>query len=136
MKLKLIFKCCGALVHFFRGVRQKFSLPLRLRLRNNELDARARSQEVEVFTFPVSDLHPDLQGHILEMLPLRKLAQIAPLSKRVHKMYLERVKERDAHVEDLIETYFTPEFREGLSPAETRLPMDLIVDLRVRKYNM
>jgi hypothetical protein len=108
-------------------------LPLRLRVRNNELDARARPLEVEVFSFPNSDLHLDLQGHVLEMLPLRKLAQIAPLSKRVHKMYLERVKERDAQVADLIKTYFTPEFREGLSPAETRLPRDLIVDLRVRK---
>jgi hypothetical protein len=134
MKLILVMKCCGAVVHFLVGVGRNLFLPFKHRHGNIELEGRTRSLEVEVFDFPISDLHSDLQGYILGMLPLRKLAQIAHLSKSVHKMYLERVKERDAHVADLMESYFTAEFREGLSPADTRLPRDLIVDLRVRKW--
>jgi hypothetical protein len=132
MKLICIINS-GALVGFLVGVGRNLLLPWKHWLRNIELERRRRSIEVDVFTFPISDLHPDLQGYILGMLPLRKLAQIAHLSNAVHKMYLERVKERDAHVADLMETYFTAEFREGLSPADTRLPRDLVVDLRVRK---
>jgi hypothetical protein len=65
-------------------------------------------------------------------VPLRNLAQLACLCKAFRALYLERVMEREEVVSGLLETHFTAEFREGLYPAETALPRDLIVDPPVR----
>jgi hypothetical protein len=65
-------------------------------------------------------------------VPLRDLAQLACLCKGFHALYLERVVEREDVISGLLETRFTAEFREGLYPAETSLPRDLIVDPPVR----
>jgi hypothetical protein len=73
------------------------------------------------------------QRRIVEMadIPLRELAQLACLCKDIHALYLERVQERDAHVANLLVSYFRADFREGLTSAQTALPRDLIVDFRV-----
>jgi hypothetical protein len=47
-------------------------------------------------------------------------------------MYLDRVRERDAAVAARLQSYFTAEFRAGLSLAQTALPRDLIVYPPVR----
>jgi hypothetical protein len=76
------------------------------------------------------------QRHIVEMaeIPLRALAQLACLCKDMHALYLERVQERDAHVANLLVSCFEADFRDGLTPAQTALPRDLIVDFRVRLH--
>ncbi len=78
------------------------------------------------------DLPADLQQVILGGLSLRGMALLACLSKELRKRYLERVKQRDAVVAGLLESHFTPEFRQGLSGLQTALSRDLIVDPPVR----
>ncbi len=86
------------------------------------------------------DIHPqpnlplDILLCIMEKLHLRELAQVAHLCKDIHRLYVEREKERDLYVADLLNTYFTTKFRHGLADADTRLPRDLVVDFRVRRY--
>jgi hypothetical protein len=79
------------------------------------------------------DLPPDMQRLILGWISLRQMAQLACLSAELRSMYLERVKKRDAAVASLLESHFTADFREGLSPSQTALPRDLIVDPPVRR---
>jgi hypothetical protein len=90
---------------------------------------RVDVKEVEVFPFP--DLPLELQWQILGRLSFRELAQLACLSKQLRAFCMDRVRERDRVVADHLESDFTPEFREGLSPAQTALPRDLVVDPQV-----
>jgi hypothetical protein len=73
-----------------------------------------------------------MQRLILGYVPLRDLARLACLCKDLRTPYGERVKERDAAVTTVLESHFTAEFREGLTPAHTALPYDLVVDPPVR----
>jgi hypothetical protein len=82
--------------------------------------------------YPFTNLPPDIQSRILAYVPLRNLAQVASLCKGFRALYLERVMEREEVVSGLLESHFTAEFREGLYPADTALPRDLIVDPPVR----
>jgi hypothetical protein len=72
-----------------------------------------------------------MQSVILGYVPLADLARLACLSKQLRPAYVERVTKRDAVVTALLETHFTPAFREGLLPAQTALPRDLIVQPQV-----
>jgi hypothetical protein len=87
-------------------------------------------KDVKVFPFP--DLPVDLQRQIAGRLSFRDLAQLACLSKQLRAFCTDRVRERDGVVAVRLESEFTPEFREGLSPAQTALPRDLVVDPQVR----
>lgn len=73
-----------------------------------------------------SGLPGDVQGLILGYLPLRDLAQWACWSRRARPVYLERIRERDELVADLLQSHFTAQFREGLFPTQMALPRDLI----------
>jgi hypothetical protein len=88
-------------------------------------------QESKLFT--ILDLPPDMQRVILGPLPLRQLVQLACLSKGLRNMCLERVQQRDAVVAARLESDFTTEFRQGLRPADTSLPQDLLVEPPVRE---
>jgi hypothetical protein len=83
--------------------------------------------------FPFLSLPGDMQRLVLEYVPLRDLARLACVSKHLHAAYRDRTQERDAAVTALLESHFTPEFRARLTPAQTALPYDLIVDPPVRK---
>jgi hypothetical protein len=87
-------------------------------------------EQVEVF--PLLDLPPDMQRVILGYVPLPDLARLACVSKELRTAYVERVTKRDATVAALLGSHFVAAFREGLSPAHTGLPWDLIVDPLVR----
>ncbi len=84
-------------------------------------------------SLPFFDLPGDLQQLIWGLVPLRKLAQMASLSKELRVVCLDRVKKRDAAVATMVESCTTAEFREGLWWAKTALPRDLIVDPPVRQ---
>ncbi len=77
---------------------------------------------------PLLAFPTDLQRHILGLVPLRSMAQLACLNKELRNVYLDRVKQRDAVLVDLLGSHFTPESREGLCRAHLALPRDLIVD--------
>jgi hypothetical protein len=74
----------------------------------------------------------DMQEVVVGFLSFRELAQLACVSKQLRTFCLNRVRERDRVVATRLESDFTPEFREGLSPAQTALPRDLLVDPKVR----
>jgi hypothetical protein len=81
---------------------------------------------------PLNDLPQLCIDLVLGRVPLRKLAHLACLSKELHLVYLDRVKERDEVVAARLDTDFQADFRERLLPADTALPRDLIVDPPVR----
>jgi hypothetical protein len=74
----------------------------------------------------------DMQRVILGYVPLRDLARLACLCKDLRTPYWDRTQERDAAVANALESHFPANFREGLTPAQTALPHDLIVDPPVR----
>jgi hypothetical protein len=81
---------------------------------------------------PFLEFPPDLQRHILSSNPLQQGAQLACLNKELRAGYMDRVKQRDAAVASLLESHPTPEFRQGLSCAQTAFPRDLIINPPVR----
>ncbi len=81
---------------------------------------------------PLLELPPEMQGLILGHLSLPELARLACVSKDLCAAYEDRTGVRDAAVAKLLESQFTAEFRDGLTPADTALPYDLIVDPPVR----
>jgi hypothetical protein len=87
---------------------------------------------MELSVIPFFDLPLDLQRLVLGRVPLRALAKVAWLNKQLCKVYLDRVKVRDASVASLLQSHFTAAFRDGLLVMETALPRDLIVDPQVR----
>jgi hypothetical protein len=95
---------------------------------------QSHSTGVDVGECGFNDIPRVHQRRILEMvdIPLRKMAQLACLSRDMHALYLERVQERDAHVAALLELHFDGSFWRELSPAQMALPRDLVVDLLVR----
>ncbi len=82
--------------------------------------------------FPLFELPADMQRVILGYLPLVDLARLARLNKELRIACVERVTKRDAAVTALLESHFPPAFREGLTPAHTALPRDLVVHPPVR----
>jgi hypothetical protein len=74
-----------------------------------------------------------LQRLIVESLHLRTLAQMACLNTDLRTLYLERVNKRDTVVAGLLESQFTANLRQGLTPGTTALPRDLIVNPPVRQ---
>jgi hypothetical protein len=82
--------------------------------------------------FPLLDLPEEMQRLILGHIPLRELARTACLSTALRATYRDRTQDRDAGITAVLESHFTAEFREGLTPAQTALPYDLIVDPPVR----
>jgi hypothetical protein len=87
-------------------------------------------KDIGVFTFP--DLPLELQREIVGHLSLCELAQMACLSNQLRAFCTDRVRERDGVVAARLESDFTAEFREGLSPAQTALPRDFMVEPEVR----
>jgi hypothetical protein len=83
--------------------------------------------------FPFLQLPADMQSLILEYVSLRDLARLACLSKPLRAAYKDRVRTRDAAVTSVLESHFTAEFRDGLNPAQTSFPYDLVVDPPVRR---
>jgi hypothetical protein len=83
--------------------------------------------------FPFLELPGEMQRLILGYVSLWELARLACLCKDLRTAYEERVGMRDAAVAGLLESHFTAEFREGLTPAQTALPYDLVVDPPVRR---
>jgi hypothetical protein len=83
--------------------------------------------------FQLFDLPADMQRVTLGYLPLVDLARVACLSKELRTAYVDRVMKRDTAVAALLESHFTADFREGLKPAQTALPWDLIVFPQVRE---
>ncbi len=83
--------------------------------------------------FPLLQLPAEMQSLILGYVSLRDLARLACLNRELRAAYGERVEERDAAVTSVLESHFTAEFREGLTPAQTALPYDLVVDPPVRR---
>jgi hypothetical protein len=77
------------------------------------------------------ELPEDIQSVLLGYLPLADLAQLACLRKELRTAYGERVMKRDTAVAALLDTHFTADFREGLTPAHTALPMDLAMQPQV-----
>ncbi len=73
-----------------------------------------------------------MQRLIVGHVPLRELARLACLGKKLRSAYEDRTGDRDAAVAKLLESHFTAEFREGLSPADRALPNDLVVEPPVR----
>ncbi len=69
---------------------------------------------------------------VLALLPLRKLAELACMSKEFRNVYIDLVKERNDVVEARLQSDFPAAFRNGLLPADTALPRDQIVDPPVR----
>jgi hypothetical protein len=82
--------------------------------------------------FPLLKLPEEMQRLILAHVPLRELARLACLSKELRAVYRDRTRDRDAAVTALLESHFPAGFREGLTPEQTALPNDLIVDPPVR----
>ncbi len=82
--------------------------------------------------FPILELPLDVQRLIFRNVPLRDLARLACLSKDLRAAYRDRTAVRNATVAKVLGSHFTAEFREGLTPAQTALPSDLIVDPPVR----
>jgi hypothetical protein len=82
--------------------------------------------------FALQDLPLDLQREIVACLSFRQLAQLACLSNQLRAFCMDRVRERDGVVAARLRSDFTAEFRKGLSPAQTALPRDLLVDPQVR----
>jgi hypothetical protein len=81
----------------------------------------------------LSNLPADMQRVILGYLPLVDLARLACVNNELRTAYVDRVTERDTAVAALLESHFTAEFREGLSPTQRALPYDLIVLPQVRE---
>jgi hypothetical protein len=81
--------------------------------------------------FSLLDMPADMQRVILGYVPLSDFARLACVSKELRTAYVERVTERDATVTAMLQSHFTAGFREGLSPAQTVLPWDLIVSPQV-----
>jgi hypothetical protein len=73
-----------------------------------------------------------MQMVIWGFVPLADLACLACVSKQLHTACVDRVRKRDGVVAALLESHFTAEFREGLPPAQTALPWDLVVHPQVR----
>jgi hypothetical protein len=73
-----------------------------------------------------------MQAHVVGFLTFHELAQQACVSKQLHTLYMDRVMERDRVVAARLESDFTAEVRDRLSPAQTALPRDLVVDPQVR----
>jgi hypothetical protein len=73
-----------------------------------------------------------MQRAILGCVPLRDLARLACLCKDLRTPYQDRHWERDTAVAKALGCHFTAEFREALTPSQTALPHDLIVDPPVR----
>jgi hypothetical protein len=96
--------------------------------RTSDLGVGAGTTDV----FALLKLPLDMQRVILGYVPLRDLARLACLCKDLRTPYRDRTQERDAAVTDALESHFTAEFRDGLTPAQTALPHDLIVDPPVR----
>ncbi len=86
----------------------------------------------EADIFSLLELPEDMLRIIVGYLPLADLARLACVSKELHTPYVERVNQRDTAVSALLELHFTAEFRQGLSPAQTALPRDLVADPQVR----
>jgi hypothetical protein len=82
--------------------------------------------------FPLLKLPEAMQRLILAHIPLRELARMACLSKELRAVYRDRTRDRDAAVTAVLESHFPAEFREGLTPAQTALPNDLVVVPPVR----
>ncbi len=78
--------------------------------------------------FPLFDLPADMQRLVLGYVPLADLARLACLTKQLRTAYVDRVTKRDTAVTARLGSHFTPAFREGLTPAQTALPRDLVVD--------
>jgi hypothetical protein len=85
--------------------------------------------------FPLLELPTDMQRVILGYVPLSDFARLACVSKELRTAYVERVTKRDATVTTLLGSHFAAAFREGLSPAQTALPWDLIVYPLVRELS-
>jgi hypothetical protein len=117
MLLGPMYSCWSAIIECFVGCNDFEPCPL---------------EDPAVESFPFQGLPLDLQIYIVNLLPLRKLAQLASASKGLHTMYSDRVSNRDAVVAALLEGYFSEEFRQGLSTAAIALPRDLVVDTEVR----
>ncbi len=83
---------------------------------------------------PLLELPDDMQRLIVGHVPLREVTRLACLSKKLRTAYEDRTGDRDAAVAQLLESRFTAEFREGLSPADTALPNDLVVEPPVRAH--
>jgi hypothetical protein len=88
---------------------------------------RKRTKHYSLVALP---LH--LQRLIIESLPLRTLAQMACLNRDLRTLYLERVSKRDTVVAGILESQFTADFRQRLTPDATALPRDLVVHPPVR----
>jgi hypothetical protein len=89
---------------------------------------------VPLAPLPFLKFPADLQRLILGWTPLRTLAQLACQNKELLDVYLDRVKQRDAVVAGLVQSQFTPEFRERVSNTQTALPRDFIADPPVRPF--
>jgi hypothetical protein len=83
--------------------------------------------------FPIWDLPADMQMVIWGFVPLADLARLACLSKQLRTACRERVLKRNDVVAALLQSHFTAEFREGLTPVQTALPWDLVVHPQVRE---
>jgi hypothetical protein len=97
-------------------------------LRTGDLGVGPGAAEV----FPLLKLPGDMQRLVLGYVPLREFACLACLSKHFRTAYEGRVSTRDTAVAGLLESHFPAEFRAGLTPAQTALPYDLIVNPPVR----
>jgi hypothetical protein len=85
--------------------------------------------------FPLLDLPAEMQGLVLGYLPLADLARLACLNKELRAAYGERVTKRDTAVAALLQSQFTAKFRQGLSPAQTALPRDLVAHPQVGRWS-
>jgi hypothetical protein len=85
--------------------------------------------------FPLLDLPAEMQRLVLGYLPLTDLARLACLNKELRAAYGERVTKRDTAVAALLQSQFTAKFRQGLSPAQTALPRDLVAHPQVGRWS-
>ncbi len=74
-----------------------------------------------------ADLPPDIHEYILSLVTLAELAGLATLGKDLRAAYMERLNQREACIEACLAKDWPVEVTEGLSPADTAVPRDLIV---------
>jgi hypothetical protein len=91
-------------------------------------------------SFPLETLPEELVGKILDYLPLKTLARLGCLSARFKRSYRNRLARRHGVFSQLVghrflDLWFLDE-AQGIIPAHTAVPYDLIWDSQVRGPNM